>query len=179
MQNDLPGRGADDEASLAFREHRLSWVAYGAALFKGVVAIAISVALMLSPRWIMMTPITAQILFYAGMAFVVCALGMLVYRLCYLRRVRLYTDQDGVWCYRGILPWRRGIVGTNWRDVRQASYGTGFVRWATKAYPIQVDNRFTDTDPITLSHVHRGHEFVGHVNAWRNRMLRQDGETLR
>ncbi|QEL09884.1 hypothetical protein [Kushneria phosphatilytica] len=174
MENDLPDsmRG-DDETLYRFREHRLSWLAYLNVLLKGVIACAIGVAFMLFNRWVTLTPLMAQLLFAGGAAIVLFALGLVIYRVLYIRRVRLYSDRDGVWCYRGILPWRRGVIGTNWRDLRQASYGTGFLRWLTKAYPIQVDNRFTDTDPIVLANVHRGHEFVGHVNAWRNRMLRQ------
>lgn len=178
MQNDLPGRGVEDQTLHAFREHRLSWVAYLGAALKAAAVAVIGGGLLLTPRWMTVAPIAAEGLFYAGLALLIAALLLLLYRTLWIRRVRLYSNEDGIWCYRGILPWRRGVVGINWRDVRQASYDTGFIRWLTKAYPVQVDNRFTDTGPITLSHVHRGHEFVGHVNARRHRMLRQEGDAV-
>lgn len=96
MQNDLPGKGVEDEALYHFREHRLSWVAYLSAALKGLVAMAIGGALMVLPRWMAVAPMTGQGLFYAGLAFIICALVMLIYRVLWIRRVRLYSDQDGV-----------------------------------------------------------------------------------
>ena len=51
------------------------------------------------------------------MVFTVLVVG---YRVLLLRSYQLYYDDVGVWLYRGILPWSKGLVGVKWRDMDEA-----------------------------------------------------------
>lgn len=98
-----------------------------------------------------------------GVAFL-AALALCVYQVLYLRSLRLFTDNEGVWLYRGILPWNKGIIGVKWRDVEDAVYLTGFVSWAFNAHSVRIGHRFTKTSELTIANVKDGRDAVAHIN---------------
>ena len=81
-----------------------------------------------------------------------------------LRSYELYTDNDGVWIYRGIFPWNKGSSGVKWRDLDEAAYFTGFISWALKSYTIKISHRFTKDSEIVLSHMRIGDSAVMQIN---------------
>ncbi len=133
--------------------HTLSWVAYVrplvVAVVSGFVGLLISTAL--EKPWI---AIAAGIL----------AIAWFVYQVCYIRSVRLYTDDSGVWLYQGVFPWQKGVVGVKWRDVDGALFRKGFISWACRSYFVQVGHRYTKASELIISHVGKGNQFVEHVN---------------
>ncbi|EMP3151363.1 hypothetical protein WDX82_004799 [Salmonella enterica] len=116
--------------------------------------------------------IASAVWFYAAEPFslpvslviTVVAVAMFIYQVLYLRSIVLYTNDDGVWCYAGILPWKKGMVGVKWRDLEDAQFYTGFVSWAFNSYAIRIGHRFTKTSEIFLRHVRAGRAAVEHIN---------------
>jgi len=99
-----------------------------------------------------------------GLSLLVIALALLSYQVLMIRSIRLYADVEGVWVYRGILPWDKGMFGVKWRDLEDASYFQGFSSWVCRSYTVCVGHRFTKTSEIILPHIHRGNLAVEHIN---------------
>ena len=139
--------------SADFNQYRLSWVPYlrplvlfGAMLFlASLLGVFIHVAII-----------------YGGAAL---AVAVLVYNIMLLRSVVLFTNDEGVWVYGGVLPWSKGIVGVRWRNVEDASYNPGFLGWALKPYTVRVGHRFTRGNEIVLPSVKHGDKAVEQINA--------------
>ena len=81
-----------------------------------------------------------------------------------LHSVVLYTNDAGVWVYRGIFPWSKGASGVRWRDIEIAEFYTGFKSWLFKSYSLSVHNRFSQQAEIMLGHVAQGHIAVQQIN---------------
>ena len=103
---------------------------------------------------------------HLGLGATVIGLGLilLVYKVLLLRSVHIYTDEDGVWIRRGILPWNRFSNGVKWQDVDGAGCYPGFVSWACKSYAVRVGHRFTKSSEIVQPHVKDGDKVVQHIN---------------
>jgi hypothetical protein len=102
---------------------------------------------------------------------VVVSLAIFAYQVLYLRSMILFTNDDGVWLYRGVLPWNKGVVGVKWRDIEDAVFFTGFVSWAFNSYSIRVGHRFTKASELSIANVKDGREAVAHINdVHRNRL---------
>ncbi|MCV5179743.1 hypothetical protein OFC21_30430, partial [Escherichia coli] len=71
----------------------------------------------------------------------VVSLAIGIYRILFLKSVRLYTDDIGVWIFRGILPWSKGVRGVKWRDIEDAMYYTGFFSWMFRSYTVRIGHR--------------------------------------
>lgn len=99
-----------------------------------------------------------------GTILCLIAFTFIVYQFLLIRSVALYTDDEGVWVYSGILPWAKGISGVKWRDLDDAVYFTGFFSWTFKSYTIRVGHRFTKSSEIVLPHIARGNVAVEHIN---------------
>jgi len=87
-----------------------------------------------------------------------------VYRILYLKSIVLYSDSDGVWVYRGVFPWDKGIVGVKWKDLNEAVYLTNFFSWSFKSYTIHISHRFTKSGEIILDHMYMGNIAVETIN---------------
>lgn len=151
----------------AMSEHaayRLSWLAYAKTILAFLLFVALSAAIGL---WTTHKA-QAQSAYKIGMAvsvfILITALAMCVYRILFLRSVRLYTDDIGVWLYRGILPWSKGVRGVKWRDIEDAMYFTGFLSWMFRSYTVRIGHRFTKTSEIFVHNLARGHKAVEHIN---------------
>lgn len=136
--------------------YSLSWVAYirPLALFMALAAIGLIVSQ------------SAQ-----GANFILAGYGILflsiikaLYDVAWRRRFRFYYDRDGVWVFRGILPWRRGIEGMPWSDINALFCEPGFISWLTKSYAIRLVHHVDPDLDITLIHIKRGNLAVIAIN---------------
>jgi len=94
------------------------------------------------------------------------------YQIAWLQSVELYCDANGVWVYRGILPWKRGAIGIKWRDIEIASFNQTLTSWTTHAYSVQIMDRYTRRAELVLTDMLHGDEAVMHINARLNEMIR-------
>jgi hypothetical protein len=131
--------------------YRMSWTAYVKPVLILLVMLVVGAALFNANEWVA-----------AGVA----ALALLVFafNVMTVRSVMLYTDEHGVWVFRGILPWSKGVSGVKWRDLEDAVYFPNFLSWVLRSYTIRVGHRFTKTSEIVLGHIARGQEAVAHIN---------------
>ena len=139
-------------------QYRLSWVAYIQPAVVFFCLSALAVALVALSRYLDAVP------GLVGVVVGVVASALFVYQALYLRSMILFTDEDGVWLFRGVLPWNKGIIGVKWRDIEDAVFFTGFVSWACNSYSIRVGHRFTKTSELVIAHVKDGHNAVEHIN---------------
>lgn len=100
---------------------------------------------------------------------IIIGVGMLLmcwvaYSVYYLSRTRLYIDDDGVWVFRGVFPWSRGVYGVKWRDIEDAVYSTNFIQWITKGYPVTLRPRFSNNPQIHTPPIHLGNKAVETIN---------------
>jgi len=146
-----------------FTQYGLSWLSYLRPLF------FFSVMVLLSH---LVGSFNINI-FYVGS---VLAFLWLIYNLLMLRSIVLFTNEDGVWVFKGVFPWAKGVNGVRWRDVEEASYKPGFLGWVMKAYIIRVGHRFTRGAEIVLPYVRRGNEAVEHINELHSSYLHSGGE---
>jgi hypothetical protein len=110
---------------------------------------------------------------YRGIAIVIwlAFLALTVYRYLWIRSVKLYTNDEGVWVYSGILPWSKGTAGVKWRDIDEAVFFTGFWSWLLRSYTVRIGHRFTKTSEIVLHHIAHGRDVVERINEKHVRML--------
>lgn len=133
--------------------YTLSWVAY-------VRPLVVSVIMGLAGFW-------AAAIFenqWIAVVVVLLAIAWLVYQMLYIRSVRLYTDESGVWLSQGVFPWQTGFVGVKWRDVDGALFRKHFISWLCRSYVVQVGHRYTKDNELVVIHVGKGDRFVEHVN---------------
>lgn len=119
-----------------------------------VVLIAVTIV------WLFRADILPEV---AGVAFLFW-IAAYAYQCVYNRTVVLYMDADGVWVYRGILPWRRGVYGVKWRDIESIVYTQSLPNWLTRSFPVVVVERFTQRSEIRVDHVWHGDRAVTTMN---------------
>jgi hypothetical protein len=142
---------------------RKSWLAYlGAILAVGILLI-ISIPAIAVFSWPVAIGTGAIMVAY------------LAYQLLLIRSVKLYVDQDGVWVYSGVLPWRRGVAGVKWRDIDEAVYSQGLVAWMTRAYKLRIGHRFTKSSELVLTVMSHGDQAAMEINARHQTMIRAGG----
>ena len=110
---------------------------------------------------------------YLGVAVIVLVLALYVYNFLMLRRIRLYADEMGVWLFRGILPWAKGVSGVKWRDLDEAVFYQTFVGWVFKSYNLRIGHRFTRGSEILASGVFRGDAAVREINQYHMDLIRR------
>lgn len=144
---------SDNESlgGIPFNEYRLSWVAYIQALVVFFFLSALAVAIGTLNQSLCVVAVVA-------------ALAIFTYQILYLRSMVLFTNDDGVWLFRGVMPWNKGIIGVKWRDIEDAVFFTGFVSWALNSYSIRVGHRFTKASELAISNVRDGKDAVAHIN---------------
>ena len=138
--------------------YRMSWVAYVRPVLVLLITLGIGTALFKASIWL-------------GIIGCAAAISLFVFNVLSIRSVRLYTDDLGVWVYRGILPWNRGMAGVKWRDLEDAVYFTNFFSWLFKSYTVRVGHRFTKTSEIILVHIRHGNLATEHINQLHHRIL--------
>ena len=130
--------------------YKLSWLAYIRPVIVLIVLLCIGIAVGLGSL--------------VSILIILAALGLFAYQVLFLRSVLLFTNNDGVWCYSGILPWNKGAIGVKWRDVEDAVFYTGFISWACNSYSVRIGHRFTKASELYLKHVRFGRDAVEHIN---------------
>lgn len=144
--------------------YRLSWLAYVKVVFKFLLLASVSVGLIWWSFHKSRSVQSANLSLGAGSLLLIIGALLFIYRIVYLRSVRLYTDAVGVWIFRGVFPWSRGYRGVKWRDMEDAMYFTGFVSWIFRSYTIRIGHRFTKTSEIVIADLSKGHKAVEHIN---------------
>jgi hypothetical protein len=91
-------------------------------------------------------------------------IALFAYDVLYIRSIVFFTDDNGVWVAKGILPWNKGISGVKWRDVSEAVFFQSFASWALKTYTVRVGHKFTNDTELVVANVRNGHEAAQHVN---------------
>lgn len=152
--------------------YRLSWLAYVSVIFTFLVCVAASVGM----GWWTLHSAQAENLHHLGIAasvvILLVALAMSVYKVLYMKSVRLYTDDIGVWLFRGVFPWSKGVIGVKWRDIEDAMYYTGFLSWMFRSYTVRIGHRFTKTSEIFVYNLAAGHKAVEHINQLHRTILK-------
>ena len=92
------------------------------------------------------------------------ALINFICNILFLKTLRVWFNEDGVWLFCGIFPWTKGTVGTTWRDISDAIFFTGFISWATKSFKIRIGHRFTKTSELVIPHIKNGNVAVMKIN---------------
>ena len=137
-----------------------SWVAY-----LGLMLLAAVLFGVLLPLAFMWNEIAAA-------AVLVVSAIIVGYRFLLLRSVQLYHDDVGVWVYSGVLPWKKGVAGVNWRDMDEATFEQNFWSWLTGSYTVRIGHRFTKASEIVLTQIARGKDAVGKLNAYQQQLIR-------
>lgn len=104
---------------------------------------------------------------YAGLAAATaaCLFALVqIYRVYWVRTVYLYMDASGVWLASGILPWRTGVRGVKWSDMKLATFNRTFVAWLTGCYTVALVERFTERADVRLSRVWHGDRAATRIN---------------
>lgn len=154
--------------------YRLSWVAYTSVIATFVILVAAASG---TGWWVLNRAQTEQarhIGITVSVLVLLFALATFVYKILFLKSVRLYTDETGVWLYRGILPWSRGYRGVKWRDIEDAMYYTGFFSWMLRSYTVRIGHRFTKKSEIIVSHLAKGNKAVEHINQLHQDVLKTE-----
>ena len=110
---------------------------------------------------------------YVGMAIIGVTLVVYVYHFMMKRSVRLYADEMGVWLFRGILPWAKGVSGVKWRDLDEAIFYQTFFGWVFKSYSLRIGHRFTRGSEILASGIFRGDKAVREINQYHMELIRR------
>ena len=131
--------------------YHLSWTAYVGPALLLLLVLAVGAAAIQANVWV-------------AVGIFALALAVFAFKVMSLRSVLLFTDAHGVWVFRGILPWSKGVSGVKWRDLEDAAYFPNFMSWLLRSYTIRVGHRFTKTSEIVLRHIARGHEAVALIN---------------
>ena len=142
------------------RQFRISWIAYVLPLLGVATAATVSVA------------VSAHINFAIGS--IVGLIGALPPGLgiLTLRNTVFFTDEDGVWLYRGVFPWNRGVIGVKWRDLDDATYTANLWSWLFASYRIRIRHRFTKSNEFVVHHLAQGDQAAEYVNQRNLQMVR-------
>lgn len=142
---------------------RKSWAAYVAPVTVAAVALLGFVPFL----WVFFHPL--------AIAVAVITIGATTYTVALLRSYQLFMDERGVWLYRGILPWNKGVIGVRWRDVAGAVYFNSFMSWVCQAYSIEVQHRFTQGNALWVGSLHFGRDAVARINEAHQDYVSQHG----
>jgi hypothetical protein len=108
-----------------------------------------------------------------GFLIIVVSLVFGIHRIYVLPSYKIIVDKDGVWIFRGVLPWTKGFTGVKWRDLDEAVYYQSMIGWLTKSYTIHLTHRFTKTDEIKMYETDRGDEVVSVINRVHIELLKE------
>lgn len=101
---------------------------------------------------------------------------LLIYKVLVIRSIKIYTDDKGVWMYKGVFAWSKGVSGVKWRDLDSATFTPDLMGWLLKSYHIRVGHRFTKSSELIIKHVHHGDEAVKHINHLHAENIRKEKE---
>lgn len=162
------------EHTVDYEVYRLSWVPYVKTVIAFIAILVAGFIVSVSVLNSVSTDQSRHTVIGLTVIGLLLAIGAVIYKILYLRSVHLYTDDLGVWLFRGILPWQRAAWGVKWRDIETASYYTGFFSWILRSYTVRVGHRFTRTSEIVVGHLARGNQAAAHINGLHQMMLRNE-----
>lgn len=136
---------------LSRRYYRISLVSYTLVSLVYVIGFTIGALIY---RWVW--SIGALIMLYNVLRW--------AYNMAELRSMKLYADADGVWYYRGLMPWNRGVRGMRWRDLDIAGYQPGLISWLTSSYGVTFAHRFNPDGDMRLGHIAHGDQAAMEFN---------------
>lgn len=87
-----------------------------------------------------------------------------VYVIVYIRSYTLFIDDEGVWVFRGVFPWQKGIYGVKWGDFNEGVFFQNFASWALRSFTIEVRNRYKKESEIILTHMNNGDRAIEKIN---------------
>ncbi|GHV05617.1 hypothetical protein AGMMS50229_08990 [Campylobacterota bacterium] len=108
-----------------------------------------------------LTPQVLEIALLVYIALIAFGVILLIYRFYWLRRVVLYTNEDGVWLSRGLLHRKKGI---KWDDIDSASFQSFSLSWVLQTYTVTVAHKLTENSGIVQKSIFRGKAAVSHIN---------------
>nr|WP_304665695.1 hypothetical protein [Pseudomonas tremae] len=152
----------------------MSWLAYANLIMTSIFLIAVSLVIGSWTAHNAQSDAAYRVGITVNVFVLVVTLAVCAYRFLFLKSVRLYTDDIGVWIFRGILPWSKGVRGVKWRDIEDAMYYTGFFSWMFRSYTVRIGHRFTKTSEIFVYHLAQGHKAVEHINHMHQTMLQAE-----
>lgn len=145
----------ESNSNLSGTIYKMSWVAYIRPVFIFVIFASISISLEYSDNDIWKT---------LGAVLMIACSASFIFQIMFTWGAKLIINDDGVWFFRGIFPWTKGLIGTAWRDMADAEYFTGFVSWLVKSYKIRVAHRFTKTSEVIIPKILNGNKAVIQIN---------------
>lgn len=101
---------------------------------------------------------------FGGLLIFALALPLVLLRFFSIKSYHLYMNDDGVWVFRGIFPWSKGVIGVKWRDLDEATFTQSLFSWMFKSYSIRIGHRYTKTSEILLSSWNHGDKAVVTIN---------------
>lgn len=134
----------------------VSWLAYVPHILMGIALLFVMTLAMT------ITKETGGALIFVSAICVI--FGFVAYKAYYLSRIRLYYNDQGIWVFRGVFPWTRGVYGVKWRDFEDCIYTTSFFYWITKGFPVTIRPRFSNNPHIPLPPIHHGRRAVETIN---------------
>lgn len=90
-------------------------------------------------------------------------IGVIVF--LYIRSYQLFVDDAGVWVFRGVFPWDKGIYGLRWEEFGLAVFYQNPWSWILRSYAVQVKNKYKEEVILDLSNMHRGDIAISRINA--------------
>lgn len=152
-----------DKQEAQLNIYRLSWVAYIKPAVIVFVMLGVSIAMFDKN---------------GGLSALIGTITLLgaVYKFLYFKSIELYTDENGVWMYKGILPWTKGVYGIKWQDLEDATFYQGFFSWIFKSYKVRIGHRFTRSSEIVINHISKGHDAASTINSLHRKMIEDSAQ---
>ena len=145
------------DSNEAVKLSRVSWFAYFKELFR-LVLVAFTIIFVLKL-------VDMHTLFPNIQTIIICFFSIIIlYKFFYYNSIELYYNHDGVWVYKGVFPWQKGVSGVKWRDLDEAVFFTGFTSWLLRTYKIRIGHRYTKSSEILLTDMYKGHIAAVKIN---------------
>jgi hypothetical protein len=126
-----------------------------------------------APIWLLLVFLLGIYHWLAGLAFFGLIGLWTVYKILVIRSYVLYYDEMGIWCFSGVLPWKKGVIGVKWRDLDESVYFQTLWSWLFKSYSIRIGHRFTKSNEVFLTHMKLGNDASMFINGRHQTLIRE------
>lgn len=144
--------------------YSLSWTAYPRLIWSLLLRSFLFLAAYVLVAWIFKFDDESFMANAGVFMMMLLAVGLTLYDFFYLRTMKVYIDRQGIWLAQGILPWSKGVSGSRWDTVGEATFSQTFLSWAFKSYTISISHRFTGMEDLYVHHVRNGDNAVEDIN---------------
>lgn len=135
---------------------RVSWIVY----IKEIVYATLVISL-----WYYLAPLMkSKMILNCLQVGVVVGLIIILYRMYYTWTIRLYANDSGIWVYRGVFPWARGVYGMKWGDFEDCVVTQKFIYWLTNSHPVILRTRFSKNPEIYLPPIFAARKAAQYIN---------------